>query len=114
MIQEFRKKIKACEHDIFWVLCITLTVITASGILLYYKQKPRKTPIQIQRGALTMPRANSGEEQNKNFIASKNGTKYYPARCKAATRIKQENALYFASATDAEKAGYALSSACTK
>lgn len=46
------------------------------------------------------------------FVASKNGTKYYPAGCAGANRISDENKVWFASAVAATNAGYALAANC--
>ncbi|MDO8660194.1 MAG: hypothetical protein Q7K54_06410 [Candidatus Parcubacteria bacterium] len=48
----------------------------------------------------------------KNFFASNRGSKYYSLGCSAGKNIKQENRIYFATGEEAQKAGYALSSAC--
>ena len=48
----------------------------------------------------------------KNFFASSKGRKYYPVTCSAGKTIKIENRVYFATKTEAEKAGYELSSSC--
>ncbi len=48
----------------------------------------------------------------KNFFASSKGTKYYSVSCSAGKTIKQENRIYFATSTEAEKAGYELSNSC--
>jgi len=47
-----------------------------------------------------------------NFFASKRGTKYYSLGCSAGKTIKQENRIYFATSTEAQNAGYELSSSC--
>ncbi len=47
-----------------------------------------------------------------NFVASINGTKYYPRGCKSANRIKGENRVYFKSGSDAQKSGYGYTSTC--
>ncbi len=47
-----------------------------------------------------------------SVIASKNGTKYYYENCKGASRISAANRMTFASAKEAERAGYALASGC--
>ncbi len=47
-----------------------------------------------------------------SFIASKNGTKYYPVACASAKRIKDANKVFFTTAKDAEKEGYTLASGC--
>ena len=46
------------------------------------------------------------------YFASKNGHKYYSAGCSAGKSIKQENRIYFSSSTEAEKAGFVMSSSC--
>lgn len=46
------------------------------------------------------------------FVASRSGTKYYPPSCAAAKRIKETNRVWFATAAEAEAAGYEASTAC--
>ncbi len=48
----------------------------------------------------------------KNFVASKTGTKYYPADCGSVSRIKEENRIYFATENEAQDKGYGRTSAC--
>ncbi|OGJ01712.1 hypothetical protein A3I95_00335 [Candidatus Nomurabacteria bacterium RIFCSPLOWO2_02_FULL_44_12] len=48
----------------------------------------------------------------KAFFASSRGSKYYPVGCAGGKSIKQENRVYFSTKTDAERAGYELSSSC--
>ncbi|MBY0376736.1 metal-binding protein, partial [Patescibacteria group bacterium] len=48
------------------------------------------------------------------FFASNRGNKYYPLSCSAGKTIKQENRVFFDSASAAESAGYTLSSSCSK
>lgn len=62
----------------------------------------------------------SSEEQGtgsistgQSFVASKNGSRFYPVDCKSSSRIKPENKIYFNTSQDAEKAGYALASGCS-
>lgn len=51
--------------------------------------------------------------QAGTFVASVNSDLYHHSTCSSASRIKPENQLWFASAEEAEAAGY-LPSACTK
>lgn len=46
------------------------------------------------------------------FVASKNGTKYYPADCSAVSRIKEENRVWFANEADAKLQGYTRTTTC--
>ncbi|HNW71900.1 MAG TPA: hypothetical protein PKZ36_03345 [Candidatus Paceibacterota bacterium] len=55
-------------------------------------------------------RANN--EGSGKYFASKMGHKYYPTGCSAGKTIKQENRIYFSSASEAEKAGFTLSASC--
>ncbi len=46
------------------------------------------------------------------FVASKNGTKYYIPTCGGASRIKEENKIWFSTKAEAEKAGYGPAANC--
>lgn len=48
----------------------------------------------------------------KMYVASKNGKLYYPVNCSGASRIKEENKVWFATTTDAEKSGFTYASSC--
>jgi len=48
----------------------------------------------------------------KNFVAAKSGTKYYPAGCGSIDRIKPENRVYFNTAKEAEDRGYSRTETC--
>lgn len=59
----------------------------------------------------------AGEERGKSFekgafVASRNGSRYYPADCPAASRIKKQNQIWFNSASEAELAGYSANNIC--
>ncbi len=46
------------------------------------------------------------------YLASINGTKYYPRGCNSANRIKLENRIYFESGEDAKKSGFDRAKTC--
>jgi hypothetical protein len=48
----------------------------------------------------------------KSFVASKTGTKYYPAGCGGISRIKEENKVYFTTEKDAQDKGYTRTDTC--
>lgn len=48
------------------------------------------------------------------FVASVSGTTYMPISCNAANRIISENKIFFASADQAERAGYRPNQQCGK
>ena len=86
----------ACSDDVLKPLSITPPDPTAkSG----NASEPTKTP-----GA---PVQTSG-----NFVASKNGTKYYPKDCSAVSRIKAENRVWFSTEADAQLQGYSRTTTC--
>ncbi len=47
-----------------------------------------------------------------NFLASINGTAYYPKDCAAANRIKEENRIWFDTKKEAEIQGYRPAQNC--
>lgn len=54
----------------------------------------------------------SGTGADQNFVASRNGTKFYPAGCKSADRIKVENKVYFSTKDEAIRAGLEEATSC--
>lgn len=52
------------------------------------------------------------KESASAYVASKKGTKYHLPWCPGVSQIKEENKVYFASKTEAEKAGYTPASNC--
>lgn len=46
------------------------------------------------------------------YVASKSGTKYYLPSCGGASRIKEENKVWFSSAAEAEAQGYGPAANC--
>lgn len=55
---------------------------------------------------------NSLKSNGGAYFASNRGSKYYPVNCSAGKTIKVENRVYFNSSSEAENAGYTLSSSC--
>lgn len=46
------------------------------------------------------------------FVASKRGTKYYPANCPAAQKLSSKNRIGFSTEEEARAAGYTPASTC--
>lgn len=118
--------------DIFIIMIIVLVGLSSfelgrlskntsnSGIKIEY---PKKEDTQTANILNSMPNLssnslNSGVSSKKevktegSYFASKIGHKYYSISCSAGKNIKLENRIYFSTKTEAEKAGYALSSSC--
>lgn len=47
-----------------------------------------------------------------DYVASKNGTRYYLMTCGGVGRIKEENMVYFKTSTEAREAGYTPAKNC--
>ena len=58
------------------------------------------------------PYAGGNPDGPHNFVASKNGTKYYPADCGGAKRISEANKIWFATVEEAKVAGYSAAANC--
>ena len=54
----------------------------------------------------------SSSQEKGQYVASKNGTKYYFVWCSGVSRIKDENKVFFQKKEDAEVLGYEPSSTC--
>lgn len=92
-------------------------------LALQYRGAPEQNISDITpaegSGASTVPVATSATtpattptQAGQNFIASKTGTKYYPADCGGVSRIKPENRIYFATEQDAQAKGYTRTNTC--
>ena len=54
----------------------------------------------------------SVQNSEKKYVASKSGTKYYLPSCSGASRIKEENKVWFASVEEAKARGLEPASGC--
>lgn len=52
------------------------------------------------------------EQNQRIFVASKNGSAYHFVWCESAKNIKEENKIFFSSKEEAEKAGYKPAKNC--
>ena len=50
--------------------------------------------------------------KKRMYVASKNGKLYYSLGCSGAKRISTKNEIWFATSSEAEKAGFTLSASC--
>ena len=116
-ITEHLNKIKS------WLLPLNLVLIgiLGFGIGRWSKIEETKTPILIEnpageQGVNATPIVSGTSETTSTktgaLVGSKNGTKYHYPWCNGATRIKEENKIWFASAEEAKKAGYNPAANC--
>lgn len=63
----------------------------------------------------TAPKSQTSKSQSpvgNAYFASSRGSKYYHIGCSGGKTLKPENKIYFSTASEAESAGYELSSTC--
>ncbi len=86
----------------------------SSGIKIEYSDQSLMRAGNQPASVISAAEYNSNRNSaGKNFFASSRGSKYYTISCSAGKTIKQENRLYFATAEEAERAGYTASSSCS-
>ncbi len=108
---------KATENkkDLYLSVVIVLIAIISFGLGRLSKIREEKTPITMENIANSQPVALTTTPiatEEKIFVASKNGKKYYFAWCESAKIIKEQNRVWFSTKEEAEKAGYEPASNC--
>lgn len=75
---------------------------------------PAQVGSEVQNGGAEGGEAVEGfkGDTSGGFVASKNGSKYFPTSCGSAKTIKEENKVFFQSAPEAESAGYTPAKNC--
>lgn len=137
-IHTLGKKIKGwSDHPAKWAkekrqLLITMGILAAVAIISFYLgyiarletfseetvslktpySSAAYTPMSASQAKNTPMAPSSPQASSGAFVASKNGTKFYPANCSSAKRIKDANKVFFATAADAENEGYSRASGC--
>ncbi len=88
----------------------------SSGVKIEYPKKDVYMEANIISGINSSEKNQTSKSNaissSKNFFASNRGSKYYPVGCSGGQNINQENRIYFNTSTEAENAGYILSSSC--
>lgn len=124
-IHNTHKKIKLAQAVL--LACMIILGLTASFILgrLSALQNAPRTSVLIQKAACPIPIEIAQKTANHDssavadssslgaFVASKNGTKFYPADCSYADRILDANKVWFETQDDAVAAGYEASTQCS-
>jgi flagellar basal body-associated protein FliL len=101
------------RKSIILVVIIVLTGTASFGLGRLSIQEEYKDQ-KNQQAQVIVPTLETLKIDTSHFqyVASKNGTKYYPIGCKSALRIKEENRIYFADVKEAENSGLSLTSTC--
>ena len=125
MLPKLLEKIKTYQYLIFLVLCFGL--ISFISFNLGKINALEKSPIKVgESGNLKADIYSSAQGGRKNqtetkkldtrVVVSKTSTskKYHYSWCASASKIKEENKLWFNSDKEAEAAGYTLAGNCIK
>ena len=116
------------KSNIIAVAVLAGVVIIGAGWWTVSASKiPDKVPSSVSSGVKFIDQSDSGKgvsAENTSsstasgsggkYVASKNGTKYFPEDCKGSKTIKEANKIFFSTPEEAEKAGYELAKNCKK
>lgn len=126
-IQEMYDKFKhiIMDDSFFYGVLIVLIAVSSFGLgrwsLIQDQQFAAVKPsmVLMQASVTGSGKENTTEEESIDptsgeitYVGSKNGTKFHLPWCPGAKQIKEENKVYFATKTDAQKAGYTPASNC--
>lgn len=100
------------RNDIWLAIGVTLVTFLSFGLGRLALPQEKPLPIQIESLPAAVTGSTPENAVNKNYVASKNGTKYYLPTCSGASRIKEENRVWFVSQDEAEEAGYEPAANC--
>lgn len=111
------------KGPVFYIVVVLLVVAGLFGLGKLTTLNDNKEPIKIESQASLHSKDAVAAVQNPSaepttvegggeFVASKNGKKYFSLTCGAAKTIKAENRIYFATQDEAKKAGYEPSAMC--
>lgn len=120
-IRDFFTKIKSFARypsaDLLIVALVVLVGSAGFGLGRLSAVDGKKADISIQYPVTAAASEATVEEEGTvntsgNVVASKNGTKYHFPWCAGAAQISEKNKITFASAKEAQEAGYTPASNC--
>lgn len=123
-IQDVRNRIKSfLEEDVyFYTLLIIVISVLSFGLGRMSMQEAQSSQqpqivLTEQSAAVVHTATNSSIttkkiEAIKNFVASKNGTKYHLPTCPGAKQMNEDNKVYFSTEAEAKASGYSRAKNC--
>lgn len=120
MLDILTKILKYCkyyEKDIILAAVIILIAVISFGLGRLSKIRESNVPLTVENlkmEAVDPAKDKISKEINnqKIFVASKNGKKYHYVWCESASGIKDENKIFFATKEEAQAAGYEPAANC--
>lgn len=104
---EYGLKIKS---DLFIVLLMILVGTASFGLGKLSAYEKQKTPITVSESVQDINSVNTN--QKGIVFSAKSGTKYYYPACSGASKIKEENRVWFNTIADAIALGLTLATNC--
>ena len=101
-----------------WALCVVLLITSLYFGGQFYSLKQQLSSPVAEQNSPPNERPSDDEEKVirnpniKNYVASREGSKYHYLSCRYAKNISEENSVYFADYHDALDAGYESCSVC--
>lgn len=110
MLHEWFGKVKARENDI--LLTCTIFAVAIMGFALGRISAIRENQYKINTASVNLPNLENPPQSGATLVGSKEGAVYHLLTCPGAKSIKEDNKIYFATAKEAEKAGYRPAANC--
>jgi len=121
MWEQWKERLRELKSDFALSGLVMLSLFTAFG-LVQAIMMPSHEQETITVNQLAVPSSSNSEGKDDKellpkttalFLASVNGSKYYPKSCSATSQVKEENRIWFATQKEAEEAGYGPSVQCS-
>lgn len=111
-MERIKKILKDNRDDLLIAVGVALFAFTAFGFGRATAPAAVKAPLVVEelpilQAKLLAPQVEAGE-----YVASKNGSRYYPTDCNSANRIKEENRIFFGTEQEALDGGYTRAKTC--
>ena len=122
-IQDITDKFKGLVADdtFFYGLLLILLAVTSFGLgrLSVLPGGPERQPASVVLSDTGSVPVSSGEYVDtktapEQYVGSRNSDKYHHVTCPGASRIKEENKVWFSSKEAAEAAGYSPAANCAE
>ena len=116
MVADSIKKVKGwCKDnssDLFVAGIIFLTGLSSFGLGRISVEWKSSSPLSVTESGEADETANQHGQADKRVVASRSGSVYHYAWCPGASKIKEENKIWFPTVEDAKKSGLKLATNC--
>ncbi len=108
----------ASEDSFYYTVVVLLVAVSSFGIgrwSSYYSAVPTQESVAtvVMATAATSSSTFSNDVTSGQYVASKNGARYYATSCSGVSRIKEENKVFFTTEAAALASGYTPAANCS-